>query len=283
MNRITGILCFCLLLSIYSTAQIDQKVNFTHRVMYNYTFQPDSLDESLKISEDMILQVGKDHSNFMAYNQYLTDSMMAEMRRQAAADMAAGLGYTTVAPKRLPQSRVDFKLLKDHKRYFQYLTTNFGVHHAEYVELLQTPAWTLVNDDSTTIAGYKCKKAITTFAGRDYIAWYATGLGLNAGPYKFHGLPGLTMLVYDTKRHHVFTAITVFAERRKITLREDGGMYYHRFHTKEDFLAFSNDMKAHPEKMFEQNLIKIPDEKMKIMGEKMREKMEKNNNPIELK
>lgn len=37
-------------------------------------------------------------------------------------------------------------------------------------------------DEETEILGYKCKKATTSFAGRDYIAWYSTEISISDGP-----------------------------------------------------------------------------------------------------
>ncbi len=49
------------------------------------------------------------------------------------------------------------------------------------------------------IQGVKCKNAFTNFRGREYEAWYATEIPINAGPWKFCGLPGLIVEVSDKK------------------------------------------------------------------------------------
>ncbi len=49
------------------------------------------------------------------------------------------------------------------------------------------------------IKGVKCKNAFTNFRGREYEAWYATEIPINAGPWKFCGLPGLIVEVSDKK------------------------------------------------------------------------------------
>lgn len=43
--------------------------------------------------------------------------------------------------------------------------------------------------------------------GRTYEAWFATDITACLGPWKFYGLPGLVMSVYDTHRQYTFTFI----------------------------------------------------------------------------
>lgn len=58
--------------------------------------------------------------------------------------------------------------------------------------------WKLINQD-TIINGYACKKATVSYAGRDWSAWYNPEIPITIGPYKFHGLPGLIMLLRDSE------------------------------------------------------------------------------------
>ena len=64
--------------------------------------------------------------------------------------------------------------------------------------------WTMIADSVKTILGHTCRKATCSYRGRNYEAWYAIDLPVNAGPWKFSGLPGLIMSVQDTKGHYTF-------------------------------------------------------------------------------
>ena len=46
--------------------------------------------------------------------------------------------------------------------------------------------WKLVNEEKE-INTLSCKKATLNFLGRKWIAWYATKIPINTGPYKFFG------------------------------------------------------------------------------------------------
>ena len=63
-------------------------------------------------------------------------------------------------------------------------------------------------------SGYKTRKAVTTAYGRKWIAWYAEDLPLNFGPYKFCGLPGLIINMYDEKAEYLIT-LTQFKKKQK--------------------------------------------------------------------
>lgn len=55
----------------------------------------------------------------------------------------------------------------------------------------------LVHDETKLIDKYVVHKATTHFRGKDYIAWYNKDIPIPMGPYKFYGLPGLIMEIYD--------------------------------------------------------------------------------------
>lgn len=56
-----------------------------------------------------------------------------------------------------------------------------------------------IEDLYKQIKGHSCQLATTHFRGRDYAAWFAKDLPIADGPWKFYGLPGLVMDVYDDK------------------------------------------------------------------------------------
>lgn len=57
-----------------------------------------------------------------------------------------------------------------------------------------------ISDETKIISDYKCNKAITTFRGRKYTAWFSSELSINIGPWKFSGLPGLIFEIYDDSK-----------------------------------------------------------------------------------
>lgn len=51
--------------------------------------------------------------------------------------------------------------------------------------------------DQRIIQGIKCDKATLDFRGRKWTAWYDPSNPLPFGPWKFHGLPGAIIEIYD--------------------------------------------------------------------------------------
>ncbi len=80
-------------------------------------------------------------------------------------------------------------------------------------------------DEFKEISGYKCQKAATTFRGRNYEAWFTSEIPHSFGPWKFNGLPGLILEVYDLAGAVYFSAEQVqipFEEGREKVQKPSG-------------------------------------------------------------
>lgn len=71
--------------------------------------------------------------------------------------------------------------------------------------------WELSSDkkDVKKIGNFTCNKATLNFRGRNYEAWYTTKIPLSYGPWKFRGLPGLILEIYDTSYFYHWAATNV--------------------------------------------------------------------------
>ncbi len=58
-----------------------------------------------------------------------------------------------------------------------------------------------IEKETKKIGSFLCKKATTTFRGRNYTAWFTTQIPLPFGPWKLKGLPGLILEAYDTNKN----------------------------------------------------------------------------------
>lgn len=63
--------------------------------------------------------------------------------------------------------------------------------------------WKILTE-SKEIGTYTVIKAETSFRGRDYTAWFAPSIPIQAGPWKLFGLPGLIFKVEDTEAHYAW-------------------------------------------------------------------------------
>lgn len=64
-----------------------------------------------------------------------------------------------------------------------------------------------ITEEVKQIKTYNCKKAICSFRGRIYTAWFTTDIPIIAAPWKFAGLPGLVMQIDDLKNQ-----VKIYAE-----------------------------------------------------------------------
>lgn len=55
--------------------------------------------------------------------------------------------------------------------------------------------------------GYKCFKAIATYRGRVWIAWFTPDIPISKGPWKLYGLPGLILKASDIENHYSFECV----------------------------------------------------------------------------
>ena len=77
-----------------------------------------------------------------------------------------------------------------------------------YTEKLPLFDWK-IGTDTATICGYECFKATCHWRGRDFTAWFTPDIPVEYGPWKFGGLPGLIMKVYDNDGIYTFEAVAV--------------------------------------------------------------------------
>ena len=174
-----------------------QKIdNVRYTCFYNLTYKEDSTNLEKVRSQDMLLLVGDKTSQFLQQNLYVRDSVCLGFKgNDPYVLLNQVLG--------LPKVQFNYKIYKNYPvgkiTYAQKYVDGYL-----YEEPLDLFDWQIENQ-TDTVAGYVCQKATTSFAGRDYEAWFTTEIPINDGPYKFQGLPGFIIKVQDTRKHYIFT------------------------------------------------------------------------------
>lgn len=86
-----------------------------------------------------------------------------------------------------------------------------GYYDEPYPEMV----WTLTQE-TATVGGFHCQKATCQYHGRDFEAWFTPEVPMKFGPWKFGGLPGLIVKVYDTDHYYTFECTNVERVNRPI-------------------------------------------------------------------
>ncbi|WP_162984915.1 GLPGLI family protein [Mesonia aquimarina] len=115
-----------------------------------------------------------------------------------------------------------------------YSIRNIGgkVFYVKYKNIF-TP-WK-ITDETKSILGYKCRKAITYFNSEriknkdPIIAWFTEEIPASYGPYRYYGLPGFILEVYELGRRHYARKITL-NKKVKIDFPKEEELY-----TQEEF------------------------------------------------
>lgn len=171
------------------------------RVYYQLYYRPNHEVKDVKKEALTVLLVGDKALMYEDYNTLRCDSLE---RAYVEAGKTAG-EYMGVAIKLKTSVKDKVITLFDQNKII-YALNSIAFNNYYYEEEIPTFDWQLW-DEQKTISGLECRKATMHFRGRDYVAWYSTEVALPYGPYKFGGLPGIIVEIYDTEMDYQFTLV----------------------------------------------------------------------------
>ncbi|MBW6499102.1 MAG: GLPGLI family protein [Bacteroidales bacterium] len=183
---------FCFSSAGQKVSSISEDAKF--KLFYSLEFKQDTLDLDYSRKEKMVLLVGETISKFLSYGNYFMDSTS-----MANPEMNFDL-YLSLNPPRIIHHFQVFKLFDSGN---MLTVDRVFADSFQYSEMINNIQWEITNS-TEIILGYKAQKAIGKFGGRTWNAWFTTEIPLSNGPYKFHGLPGLIIKVFDSQNHYVF-------------------------------------------------------------------------------
>jgi GLPGLI family protein len=183
---------------------------------YKFTQMIDTISEKKSTRDsDMRLLVGNKYSKFYSHNLFMADSVFKSMTE---AEQRAMLQYDFTSFVKKYSSTEGYKVYINNLEK-QIIVTDIVRQNIVYREPLSKQNWNIL-DEKKELLGYKCQKATCRFRGRNYVAWFTRDIPIDKGPWKFNGLPGLIVKVYDTQEHFDFELVEVNKTKRKITYNE---------------------------------------------------------------
>jgi GLPGLI family protein len=236
-------------------------------ITYKLTWKEDTNHLELFKEEDLILLVGKEISMFLAYNKYKSIVYGRRIEKEGRVKE-----YVASGEYRNYLSRFKSTIYKNYPVGKITYTEKVIPTYFKYEEPLNLFQWQL-SDLRDTIDGYTVYNAFAEYGGRHWNAWYAPDIPINDGPYKFRGLPGLILKIYDDKQHYSFDLVSI--ERLKEPLPIE--------FMKQDWVQTTRGDFLKAKENFKQDIIK----NAKDAGannesqQKALRSMQKKNNPIE--
>lgn len=180
-----------------------QPYEYKIEVLYNMTSQPDSNNVDSKKSEIMTLLVGDGQSVYTSRRYIAMDSAMTSELKKGNS---FGPPMTFYEERGTKTTMTIFKTVSKiiyYEKPAPFINTIY-----KYDEDKPIMNWE-IREDTTVISGILCQKATTSFGGRKWTAWFAPSVGINEGPYKFSGLPGLIFNIYDEKKYWVMELMRI--------------------------------------------------------------------------
>lgn len=239
-----------------------------YKVIYNLNFQKDSTDITTKFDEKMVLLIGNNYSIFESYTNKYNDSLKkAIVKKGLNASESVNLAMTN-----RKKSRFNFRILKSKTEtltYDSYFNDKFIYEDEEKLN------WKIKNK-TKIVSGYNCTLAQTSFAGRQYNAWFTNEIPISDGPYKFKGLPGLIISISDSRNHYNFELISFQKDNDIFTFDKSKGIRV----TKKEFFKAYNSFKKNFIAQLENRGIEIQSSNSRNLKQRVQKSR---NNEIEIK
>ena len=250
-------------------SQNSLKDTLKYEIIYDFFYQ-ENKDDTINIkSEQMVLKVSKNLSYYISYNNLKLRNMLNGLKNSNETPMIQSR----------PKTKLLYTITKDYNNDELIFSDRIGTDSYSYNQKIEELKWTLV-DEKKVILGYPCKKATTQFAGRNYIAWYSTEISFSDGPYKFHGLPGLIFSIYDTKKHYKFIISSMTKENTYFDVKDE---FFDPIKISEkEYKELKRKYREKPSSMMNSGGMTFPKELLDKADQRAKERLEYENNPIEL-
>ncbi|SFB87805.1 GLPGLI family protein [Zunongwangia mangrovi] len=272
---------FILGVLVFNFFQLRAQNELNYRVSYKLTYKLDSTDLESSKSEIMWLFANNESSLFLSRGAALKDSMSVNV---SVADIGSERWKSRIKAAKTDFKYKIFKNKSENKLGYGIKLMDDKLYYSQDIDKIQ---WE-IQAEAKEISGYQVQKATTSFAGRDYIAWFTPEIPLSDGPYKFAGLPGLIVEIRDTEDEYIFEfkgfeelvdpleyqiVPKGFKEVKKKELLDLVSTY------EKDPISYINNYVGAGGKTVS---IKIVGDDKKDYLKKQQEKLAKKNNPIEL-
>jgi len=184
-----------------------------------YAMNAEDINDEKTYDDLQRLEIGTELSKYYSYYLFRNDSLIGDFRKKnpnarSSPYQPGEVGKKGYCWQIFIWSDYFKNFGKNEFTEYAFMPAGLNSMHSQYTEEIQKMDWNL-HDDTLIICGYSCQKATCRFRGRDYVAWFAAEIPISNGPWKFGGLPGLILKVYDTEKYYEFECIKIESHPKK--------------------------------------------------------------------
>jgi GLPGLI family protein len=195
MKKLITILLLCISLNL--VAQQEEPLAII--VEYKLTHVVDSTQPKNPFMENFLLLINK---NYSWYDRYAIGIKKIGMTG-ADGTNPSGIPYSSFTEF---NKNTLVKNFATKKMYTELYLSQTAYSIEEDIPILD---WKL-QPETKVIADLSCQKASASYKGRNYTAWFTNKIPYRTGPWKFSGLPGLILEVYDEKKEVQFNFVSFY-------------------------------------------------------------------------
>lgn len=188
--------CNCFFLLVF-TSFAQQSEPLVYSVVYEFVHVTDTTKPDMPLRTKMLLEVGKTFSNYCNYD--LENKIKTTNNQNTIANKSMGnkvvMGGPIVLVTSPAMNAEHYLKLPLESKLLQIEPIASDLY---CVESKLLPIKWQIKTETKKINNYLCQKALGSFGGRIYTAWFATSLPFNHGPWKLWGLPGLILEATDS-------------------------------------------------------------------------------------
>nr|WP_315033723.1 GLPGLI family protein [uncultured Chryseobacterium sp.] len=264
-----NILLFCFFLPYIC---FSQGIRFT----YHYHFVTDTLKKDVISDEIVVLDYNEKEkqSVFTGLKHIISDSAMAAQSKK---------GIMSFPDQSM---KIRYVIEKSNDMIYFY-TPNHMPNPVLKVKDERKINWKIL-PDKQKIGEYNAQKATANFGGREWISWFTTEIPFQEGPYKFFGLPGLILTIYDKTKTHSFEIMSVQKQKSNYTILNDNTYKEAKQTSLKEYENISKEspLERYRKKAFTGDIIfRNSEEKQRFLKDldmQIQESKIHDNNPIEL-
>jgi GLPGLI family protein len=168
-------------------------------VTYNFKHVNDLNKPNMPYQEEMILRLGKTESRYNSWTDEIKSKAPSKIISSGNSSSPKSSGNFSFTPTVFVKGKgvQDFDLLQYHTKNKLVRITTLGSSNYIIETDIPSIAWK-IEPEKKEIGGYICQKAVGSYGGRVYTAWFAQKLPFKSGPWKLSGLPGLILEARDS-------------------------------------------------------------------------------------